>query len=113
VGLCSTRNETSYSLVCRKVARGSSYHSPIFCFLKREGEEKGWVMACSLTLWLLLAVGRWHMFSDGVTIFTIVSTLVILKADKGVVSGRCRLQVNRNSECRGTFLYRVISAPVT
>jgi hypothetical protein len=26
------------------VARGRSYHSPIFCFLKREGEEKGWVL---------------------------------------------------------------------
>jgi hypothetical protein len=30
---------------------------PIFCFLKREGEEKGWVLGCSLILWLLPAGG--------------------------------------------------------
>jgi hypothetical protein len=46
---------------------------------------------------------------EGVTIFIIVSTLVVLKADKGVVSGGYRLQVNRNSDCRGTSLYRAIS----
>jgi hypothetical protein len=45
----------------------------------------------------------------GVTIFTIVSTLAILEADKGVVSGGYRLQVNRNSDCRGTSLDRAIS----
>jgi hypothetical protein len=46
---------------------------------------------------------------EGVTIFTVVSTLVILKADKGVVSGEYRLQVNRKSDCRGTSPYRAIS----
>jgi hypothetical protein len=46
---------------------------------------------------------------EGVTIFTILSTLVILKADKGVLSGGYRLQINRNSDCRGTSLYRAIS----
>jgi hypothetical protein len=59
----------------------------------------------------LAASGWWgaaHVLRSG-HIFTIVSTLVILKADKGVVSGGYRLQVNRNSDCRGTSLYRAIS----
>jgi hypothetical protein len=48
------------------VARGSSYHSPIFCLLKREGDEKVWVLGCSLTIWLLPAGGGQRMFSGGV-----------------------------------------------
>jgi hypothetical protein len=48
------------------VARTSSYHSPIFCFLKREGDEKGWLLGHSLILWLLLAGGGRCMFSGGV-----------------------------------------------
>jgi hypothetical protein len=60
----STRDETSYGSGCRMVARGSSYHSPIFCFLKREGEEKGWVLGCSLILWLLSASGECCMGQD-------------------------------------------------
>jgi hypothetical protein len=109
-GLYSARDETSCGSSCRMMARGSSYHSPIFCLLKREGEEKGWVLGCSLILWLLPDGWGQCMFSGGFTIFTIVSTLVILKADKGVVSGGYRLQVNRNSDCRGTSLYRAISS---
>jgi hypothetical protein len=110
VGLCSARDETSHGSGCRMVARVSSYHSPIFCFLKREGEEKSWVFGHSLILWLLPDSGEQHMFSGEVTIFTIVSTLIILKADKGFVSGRYRLHYfNRNSDCRGTSLYRAIS----
>jgi hypothetical protein len=48
------------------VARGSSYHSPIFCLIKREGEEKGWVLGCSLILWLLQAGGGQHMYTGEV-----------------------------------------------
>jgi hypothetical protein len=81
------------------VAKGSFYHSPIFFFLKREGEEKGCVLGGSLILWLLPAGEGRPVLSGGVTIFTIVSTLVILKADKGVVSGGYRLKINRNSDC--------------
>jgi hypothetical protein len=46
---------------------------------------------------------------EGVTISIIVSTLVILEADKGVANWISRLQVNRNSDCRGTYLCRAIS----
>jgi hypothetical protein len=63
----------------------------------------------SLILWLLPAGEGRPVLSGGVTIFTIVSTLVILKADKGVVSGGYRLKINRNSDCWGTSLYRAIS----
>jgi hypothetical protein len=38
--LCSARDETSFGSGCRVVARGSSNHFPIFCFLKR-GRGKG------------------------------------------------------------------------
>jgi hypothetical protein len=65
-GLCSIRDENSCSSGCRMVARGSSYHSSIFGFLKREGEEEGWVLGCSLILWLLAAGGGQCMFSGGV-----------------------------------------------
>jgi hypothetical protein len=67
-------------------------------FLKERGRRKGLGIGGSLILWLLPAGRGWHMFSGGFTNFTIVSTLVILKADKGVVSGGYRLQVNRNSD---------------
>jgi hypothetical protein len=66
VGLCSARDEISCGSGCRMVARGSSYHSPIFYFLKREGEEKRWVLRHSLILQLLPAVGGQCMFSGGV-----------------------------------------------
>jgi hypothetical protein len=47
---------------------GSSYHSPVFCLLKREkGEEKGRVLGHSFGPWLLPASGEGHsMFSSGV-----------------------------------------------
>jgi hypothetical protein len=53
-GVLFCKGETSCGSGCR---RSSSYHSPIFSFLKREGEEKGWVLEHSLILWLLLADG--------------------------------------------------------
>jgi hypothetical protein len=80
-----------------------------FLFLKERERRKGLGIGTQFDPLLLLAGGGQVMFSGDVTIFTIVSTLVILKADKGVVSGGYRLQVNRNSDCRGTSLYRAIS----
>jgi hypothetical protein len=70
-------------------------------------------LGCSLYRYNPSQVPRVAYFAstiEGVTIFTIVFTLVILKADKGVVSEGYRLQVNRNSDCRGTSLYRAISS---
>jgi hypothetical protein len=85
-GLCSAREETSCSLGCR---RGSSYHSPIFCFLKREGEEKCWVLGRNLILWLLPAGGGGtcsQVGSLGFGVFVGVSVGVPLVALKRLLS---------------------------
>jgi hypothetical protein len=58
-GLCSARDETSCGSGCRMVARGSSYHSPIFCLIMMrvgaEDQELGW--SISLFSWFLLSGG--------------------------------------------------------
>jgi hypothetical protein len=90
--------------------KGQFLSFPHFLFLKEREKKRGTgVQFDPLAASGWQGVGR-YMFSGGVTIFTIVSTLVMLKADKGVVSGGYRLQVNRNSDCRGISLYRAISS---
>jgi hypothetical protein len=88
--LCSARDETSCASGCRMVARGSSYYSPIFCFLKRERERKSvgcWgTVLSSCCFWLAGAGAYSQEGSLRFGVFVRVSVEVPLVAPERLIS---------------------------